>query len=235
MAEVNEPEDGVDGGGSLLSPGVAAGLASDAVWAEVDEGILDRILIEVGEGPDAEPIGTLAEVGRPRWSRNPMLVAAAVALFVVATVGVIAGIRGRNGGEVTTVAMIGTELAPGAGGTARVRPTGSGVEITLNIEGLAPAPEGFYYQAWVKGPSGLVTIGTFHARRDAHDIDLWSGVDLANYPTITVTLQREGDGAESSGQVVLKGEVRPPVDTDAREGAPGRGAATGAGPSAVGT
>ncbi len=233
MAEVNEPGGHSDGDpdgdmdpdvpDSVVPAGISASLATDAVWAEVDEGVLDRILIEIGESPATEPVGTLAEVGRPRWSRNPMLVAAAVALFVVAAVGVIAGVRSRTDGDVTTVAMAATELAPGASGTARVRPTGSGVEITLDLQGLAPAPEGFYYQAWVKGPRGLVTIGTFHARRDARNIDLWSGVDLADYPTITVTLQREGDGAESSGQVVLKGEVRPPgesLDGAAAQGSP---------------
>ncbi len=223
MAELNESDGGAgrEGPDSGIPERFVRSLASDAVWAEIDEGVLERILVEVEGTTGPEPVGTLAEVGRPRWSRNPMLVAAAVALFIVAAVGVIAGLGHRSDNDTTTVAMLGTGLAPGAKGTAHVRPTGSGVEITLDIEGLVPAPDGFYYQAWVKGPDGLVTIGTFHARRDAHNIDLWSGVDLANYPTITVTLQREGEGAESSGQVVLKGELTPARET--LDGASGAG------------
>ena len=41
---------------------------------------------------------------------------------------------------------------------------------------------------------------------------LWSGVDLERYPTLTVTLQQEGAGAESSGQVVLSGTVDADAD-----------------------
>ena len=36
---------------------------------------------------------------------------------------------------------------------------------------------------------------------------LWSGVDLAAYRRVTVTLQREGGGPASSGQVLLAGDV----------------------------
>ena len=60
--------------------------------------------------------------------------------------------------------------------------------------GSPPAEPGTYYQGWVKGPEGLVTVGTFHLRGGDDTIDLWSGVPLDRYPTLTVTLQDEGGG-----------------------------------------
>jgi hypothetical protein len=93
------------------------------------------------------------------------------------------------------------------------------VAITLDVSGLAPAPKGSFYQAWVKGPRGAVAVGTFHVRdgESAEEpIELWSGVDLADYPTITVTLEPEDGDPASSGTVVLKGKVptRPRPATD---------------------
>ena len=75
------------------------------------------------------------------------------------------------------------------------------------MHGLPPAEPGTYYQGWVKGDEGLVTVGTFHLRGGDDTIDLWSGVPLDRYPTLTVTLQEEGGGQESSGVVVLSGPV----------------------------
>ena len=90
---------------------------------------------------------------------------------------------------------------------ARVEELGSGVAIELDVRGLPPAPPGTYYQGWVKGAEGLVTVGTFHLRGGDDTVELWSGVPLDRYPTLTVTLQDEGAGQESSGRVVLSGEV----------------------------
>ena len=55
----------------------------------------------------------------------------------------------------------------------------------------------------MKGPRGLVTIGTFHLRGGPGAVELWSAVSLADYPTITVTREPEDGDPASSGQVVL--------------------------------
>ncbi len=107
----------------------------------------------------------------------------------------------------TTVALAGTDVEPAAEGQAEITSTPSGFEIQLDITGLPPAPEGAYYQGWLRNDSGAVTIGTFHGREGSDDIILWSGVDVADFPTLTVTLQQVGGGAESSGVVVLRGEI----------------------------
>jgi hypothetical protein len=39
------------------------------------------------------------------------------------------------------------------------------------------------------------------------DVELWSGVPLDRYPTLTVTLQEEGGSQQSSGRAVLSGDV----------------------------
>jgi hypothetical protein len=141
---------------------------------------------------------------------------AAVAAVALVAAGVVGGLVLGSGDDPATpddgpwdeVALGGTELAPEASALARVTETGSGVEVWLDVEGLPPAAPGTYYQAWLKGDAGSVTIGTFHARDGgAEPVILWSGVETDDYPTITVTLQQEGAGAESSGQVVLSGQV----------------------------
>ena len=50
-----------------------------------------------------------------------------------------------------------------------------------------------------------VSAGTFHMRGGDGSIELWSGVSPDDYPLVTVTIQQEADGAESSGRVVLRG------------------------------
>ena len=184
-------------------------LADASVWAEpAPEGVDDLLAAIRAEssGPAAEdhpaPVSTLRARGR---RRTRVLLAAAAAVVVVAgVVGVLAR-PGDDGGREFDVA--GTELAPDASAVATVDERGSGVAIELDVRGLPPAEPGTYYQGWVKGPEGLVTVGTFHLRGGDDTIDLWSGVPLDRYPTLTVTLQDEGGGQESSGRVVLTGEV----------------------------
>ena len=184
-------------------------LADESVWAEpAPEGVDDLLAAIRAEraGPAAEdrpaPVSTLRARGR-RGTR--ILLAAAAAVVVVAGVVGILARPGDDGGREFDVA--GTELAPDASAVATVDERGSGVAIELDVRGLPPAEPGTYYQGWVKGPEGLVTVGTFHLRGGDDTIDLWSGVPLDRYPTLTVTLQDEGGGQESSGRVVLSGEV----------------------------
>jgi Anti-sigma-K factor rskA len=183
-------------------------LADDAVWAEPSPTGVDDLLAAI----QAEPGGTVpaAPAARPRVpsrgrSRRLVLAAAAAIVAVAGVVGVL--VRSADDGAGQDFAVAGTELAPNASAVATVEETGSGVAIELDVSGLPPAEPGTYYQAWVKGPDGLVTVGTFHMRAGDDHVDLWSGVPLDRYPTLTVTLQQEGAGQESSGRVVLSGEV----------------------------
>jgi hypothetical protein len=159
----------------------------------------------------AQGTGHVPPAGAAGWDtrRRTLVAVAAVALLVLGVLGgmVVRGDDERPHGD-QEVALAGSELQPDASGHAELRETGTGVEVWLTVDGLPPAEPGTYYQGWVKGERGSVTIGTFHMREgDDEPVILWSGVELDDYRTITVTLQQEGGGAESSGVVVLSGDV----------------------------
>jgi hypothetical protein len=187
-------------------------LRQEELWVDPPANLEDRTLAALRAERDTGPAPTVDEiaVARERRTRRrgwaPMLVAAAavVAVGAVATVAV----TGSDEPESAVVTLAGTELEPDAAGRANIAPMDSGFEIELDISGLPPAPAGTYYQGWLRNEDGdAVTIGTFHGREGTDDIILWSGVDIADYPMLTVTIQQERAGAESSGQVVLRGEI----------------------------
>jgi Anti-sigma-K factor rskA len=185
-------------------------LADHAVWAEPSPTGVDELLaaIQAESGGTVPPAAPAAHPRQPSRGRSRRLVLVAAAAGIVAVAGVVGVLaRSADDGAGEDFAVAGTELAPDASGVATVEVTGSGVAIELDVSGLPPAGPGTYYQAWVKGPDGLVTVGTFHMRGGDDHVELWSGVPLDRYPTFTVTLQEEGAGQESSGQVVLSGEV----------------------------
>ena len=200
---------------------VAPTLRDEAVWVEPPAGLADSIVAAIaaerasgpkqaiGATPTAVPTAprTIARTGRR--SRATWWIGAAAAAAVAAlAVGVVVT---RGDGETEEqFAIEGTELAPDATATAEVAELPNGAGIRLDVENLDPAPEGYYYQGWVRSEAGeTITVGTFHMRGGDGTVTLWSGVDLAAYPTLTVTLQQEGAGAESSGQVVLRGSIVP--------------------------
>ena len=140
--------------------------------------------------------------------RPVVTVAAAAAALLAVVAGAVLVSRDGDDGESFTLAA--TEVIPAASAEATVESTGSGLSISLTIDGLPPAEPGTFYQAWMRGDVGSVPIGTFHAREGDGPIELWSGVDVADYPTMTVTIQQEQAGPESSGIVVLRGEIPEP-------------------------
>lgn len=225
MSDVRDDE-----GVPELPARVRGPLGRPETWAVPSPGLEDDVLAALRRERDAAPgtptgLSSLApaEDAPPRapgppddltdarrrrptqrgWRRGRALVAAAA---VVAALAGGAFVVVRDRAPETVVALAPTELAPGASGRAEIRSTPSGFAIELDVDGLPPAPEGSYYQAWLRNGAGdLVTIGTFHGRGGSEDVVLWSGVDPRDYPTLTVTLQREDAGAASSGRVVLRG------------------------------
>jgi len=157
----------------------------------------------------AEPAEVIPfERPRRRWV-GPLLGAAAALLAVAAfSLGVRLTEDDTERQPDFLIAMAATELAPGAEAVADVVATPLGTRIILDVQGLPPAPEGHYYEAWLRqSPEVGVSAGTFHLRGGDGAIELWAGVTMDAYPLITVTLQEEGAGAASSGRVVLKGSV----------------------------
>jgi hypothetical protein len=210
-------------------------LDNPAVWAEVTPGLKDRVLAEAlgrveptafdedeGEdAPDDGPGGLVDDVvtpfqTRPRhaaarpplWQRPVLLAAAALALVGVTVGGTLLATRDATEPSGTEVALAGTENMPDASATAELRDEPSGVQVTLNVSGLPPAPERTFYEAWlVSEDRGKVSAGTFHIREPQDDIILWLGVDPADYDAITVTRQPVQGGTLADGVVMLRGEL----------------------------
>lgn len=194
-------------------------LGDPAVWAEPPAWLEGSVVAAIAAERDeratapaaplapARPARTARRTGRPR--QTWWLAAAAAAIVVVAAGAVaLVATRGGDGGE--TYALDPTEEVPGASGTATLEDTASGLEIVLDVRGLPPAGDGQFYQAWMRSEEGdLVSIGTFHLRGGDDEVTLWSGVDAADYPILTVTIQTEGEGTDSSGIVVLRGSIAP--------------------------
>ncbi len=187
-----------NGSGDELQPDHAARLErlrsmlnEEAMWEEPPPGIGELVAQERATG------------GRPGWWGW----AAAVAALVVTTIG-LANLPTdeSEASVVASISMSGTDLAPDAVGTAGLIPLSNGWAIDFDVEGLPPAEEGTYYQAWVNNGEDAVSVGTFHMRGDeATPIALWSGVDLEEYRTLNVTIQEEGGGQLSSGILVVTG------------------------------
>lgn len=193
-------------------------LADAGTWVEPPDGLLDRILTDIeaeravlaGGAPTPESPAAVAPATEPaqavaparRRSRRRWLASVAASVVVLAAV-VVAGVVATNRPSGTQLNLAGTTLAPAAHAEATLRSTPSGLAITLDVRGLPPSAPGSFYEAWMKGPRGLVSIGTFHLRGGTDTIDLWSAVSLADYPTLTVTRETEDGNPASSGQVVL--------------------------------
>ncbi|HKE76537.1 MAG TPA: anti-sigma factor [Acidimicrobiales bacterium] len=169
-----------------------------------------------GHGPVLTPVGATgsgrgAHAARPgarrrRPSRVPLLAAAAALALIVGVLAALV-VLGGDDHHAPEFALGGTDLAPGATAWATVEHQSAGVSIKLDVRGLAPAAPGTYYEAWVEGREGKVSIGTFHMRGGDGWIYLWSGVDPAEYPTLNVTIEREGGALGWSGQIVLHGQI----------------------------
>lgn len=192
---------------------VTRALGAEAVWADVPAGSEESIVAAIDtERSQAGPGGaraTSAPMRRPSGGRTLARMAAVAAAVIVIAVGVVL-VTGDDAGEEVARSIVGTELAPEASASAVVDELAAGVAIRVDITGLEPAPPGTYYQGWVRSDDGdLVSVGTFHVRGGDSLVTLWSGVDLDDYPTLTVTLQREGEGTDSSGEVVLRGPLVP--------------------------
>jgi hypothetical protein len=186
-------------------------LAEPDSWAEPPAGLLDEIFASIDSERSA-PAGATRPVAVPgpaagRGDRRQTHIRRTVragAAALLAAAAVVIALMVTRGPATTDVVLAGTRLAPAASATAKMHATPSGLAVELDVSGLPPSPPGYYYQAWMKGPRGLVTIGTFHMRGGpAGTVELWSAVTLADYPVITVTREPEDGNPASSGQVVL--------------------------------
>ena len=186
---------------SAAAPGPAPSLASPPSGEDDDAPVAvpAAVAIDTARGRRARLLPTR------RWIATGA--AAAVLALVAGFIGARLADDGSDGPEGTEFAISGTDLAPRASAVATVNVLGAGVGIRLDVQGLPPAAPGTFYEAWVSGPHGKVSAGTFHMRGGDDGVYLWSGVDPDRYPTLSVTLEDEDGDPASSGRVVLDGPV----------------------------
>jgi hypothetical protein len=193
-----------------LPRAVETALSRADLWDEPRPGLEDDIVAAIR----AEPVPlerarrSRERRGLPRW----LTVAAAAAVIAVGAVIVVraAGDDSESAGDTSESTLAGTDLAPGATATAFFTPTPAGLKILLDAEGLAGAKPGEMYEAWISDGQIRVSAGTFHLRNGHNPIELWAGTDDPRFHIITVTIEPIDGVAESSGQIVLKGEFRLP-------------------------
>ena len=195
-------------------------LSREELWGDVDPSGEDALLAAIAaerhtapapEPPpstapsDAEPARTAVVDARHRFGAVHLAGAAAAAAVVVLALVIGIGALGSTDGDAgPQFALEATDLAPGAVADAVVDEQAAGTRIVLSVTGLAPAADGTYYEAWLRKDAEVgVSAGTFHVRGGDAEIELWAGVSPGDYPLLTVTIQTEGDGAESSGRVVF--------------------------------
>jgi hypothetical protein len=181
-------------------------LGDEAMWVEPPADLEDRV-VAAALGDELSHRRARRDaprarrgIGRPIW-----LAAAACVVGALLGAGVVKALD-RPTHFQQQVALAGTLHAPQASAVAKVRANALGLEIRLDVTGLPTTPAGSFYEAWVKGPNGLVPIGTFHTGNGV--IMLWSGVPLSTHPTFTVTIQKDDGNSTSSGIQVLVGTLK---------------------------
>ena len=199
---------------------VEVALARAEVWDDPRPGLDDDIVAAIR----AEPVALDNVRARRERRRIPawLITAAAVAVLAVGVVVVVraAGDNTEIASDTTEASLAGTDLAPDAAATAFFTPTPAGLKILLDADGLAGADPGHMYEAWISDGEIRVSAGTFHLRDGHNPIELWAGTDDPSFHLITVTLEPIDGVADSSGQVVLKGEFSLPgaADSDGDSG-----------------
>ncbi len=187
----------------------AASLGSAAVWSDPPDAlealVLDRVRAATATDP-VVPETSRSRVGVAIARRVLPAVAAAVIAFSIGF-----AIANRSDDDVDAMAdvqLAGTELAPSASATGNVVDRGAGYAIRLDMDGLPPAPDGSYYEGWLRADDGeMVSVGTFHMRGGDGSVVLWSGVRVAEYSTLVVTEQMERSPGDPHDRVVLEGQI----------------------------
>jgi hypothetical protein len=148
-----------------------------------------------------EPAPDNVRVLRPRRSR---LLLAAAAVVVAAGAGAIA----LNRDDVVTVAS--TTLDPldssRATGKASVVEEDDGSRV-LRIELDAPAAEDAFYEAWLADTSavGMIPMGT--VRPGTTSLTVPDGVDLADWPTVEISVEPIDGDPQHSGVSLVRGAL----------------------------
>jgi hypothetical protein len=189
----------------LLEPDILALLRDTSLWQEPSAELEERVVAGI-----TDERRVVVPIGRARRVWAGRLVAAAIGAAAAAAVVLIAVPRDEDQRADASVAIAGTQLAPGISGTAGITSETSGVRIQFSVKGLPRRDGGDFYEGWLKNCAGteLVPIGTYHELDNATG---WAGVSVNDFPLLTVTREHVAapkDAAQgSSGEVVVSGAL----------------------------
>jgi hypothetical protein len=205
---MNEHVDSVEEPNAAEMATIDALLSRQEVWEEPPAELENQVAHAIASLTSVTSLAS-SRSSRRRRSTGWWLSAAAACIAII-SVGVVVSEAG-NGDEVsaeTEVELSGTAAAPAAFAKAELSATPAGLRIVLDVEGLPPAPEGHFYEAWVSSDTIRVSAGTFHLRRGHKPIELWAGVADGDFSRLAITLEPLDGDTDSSGDVQLSGDYR---------------------------
>lgn len=157
--------------------------------------------IDPGESVEEEILGAMGTRAADRRRRRLLVSAAAVAASVIVLAAGL--VMTRSAGPDWEIPLFATQEAPGASGVAKGWLEPSGTRVELEITGLAPAPDGSFYELWFSDGPVHVSAGTF---LETTDLTLWTGVSRRDFPRVWITLEPIDDDP-GPGSNVLDSEL----------------------------
>jgi anti-sigma-K factor RskA len=168
------------------------------------------LAVPVAEAADAQPAPSRSHQARGwRWTPARLAIAGGVAALLLG-VGVWVGTlvdddaapADLGGGQSIVLTPVGDE------GSARGELTvagGPGGRANLDVSGLPPNADD-YYEVWLLGDRGLVSLGSFRVDEDgAASVDLELPVNPARYGSFDVSLEPDDGDPSHSSDSVLRG------------------------------
>jgi hypothetical protein len=150
-------------------------LAEPALWVEPSADLEASVVEAIGGERPAAP--TAVSWTRPlRWF-VPLAAAAAVVIGFVTL----------SNPPDWTATLGATDAAPGAVAVASGWNDDDGTRVELDVEGLDPAPDGFFYELWFSRDDIHISAGSFHGT--AEGVTLWAGVRRSDFPRVGITLE----------------------------------------------
>jgi Anti-sigma-K factor rskA len=211
--DTNPPTPNLENNSSPEQVRIEELLALPSVWVEPSQDLPTQALADwqahiltTSPLPVAgRSVGSISTVAKPTLRKTMIgagLLGAAAATLIFLGIGIVRRAPSPN----LRIAFTATALAPNAQGKADLRETDSGWEVKLDTRELGRLDDGRYYEAWLEGPKGTVSLGTFHT---GANVTLWAGVEVDEYETMAITIEQEDGATTSSFKRVLVAPLKP--------------------------
>jgi hypothetical protein len=102
-------------------------------------------------------------------------------------------------------ALPATDRAPNATAVVQGWNEAAGTRMVLDVDGLAPAPDGYMYEFWLSDGPRHISAGTF---RSGGQVELWAGVRRADFPRLWITLEPLDEDESPSEHTLLDSGYR---------------------------